>query len=260
MKNLFTALLFTGSITAAATTAQAQSAITFGPRLGLNISSFSYNGTPQQFDDVKHIVGVQAGGTANISFGGGRLAFQPSVLFTQKGAELKSAGASENNGFPFTYSVTATPKINFIEVPLNFVYTSGGDHGFQVFAGPYVAFGVGGGGSYTVDFKSTDPALSFYNQQYPGSLRVEYGANQNPNDNPQTSALTGAPTLILTFHRFDAGLNAGVGYRVGPFQAQLGYGLGLINFVPNDPDGNDTGSKGYHRSFQLAANYFFGGK
>jgi hypothetical protein len=46
MKDLFTALLFTGSIAAAATTAQAQSAITFGPRLGLNISSFSYSGTP----------------------------------------------------------------------------------------------------------------------------------------------------------------------------------------------------------------------
>jgi hypothetical protein len=212
---------------------------------------------------VKGIVGVQAGGTANIPFGGGKLAFQPSVIFTQKGAELKRAGTSETNGFPFTYNVTATPKTNFIEVPLNFVYTCGGDHGFQVFAGPYVAFGVGGSGSYTVDFKSTNPALSLYNQQYPGSLQVEYGANQNPNDTPQTSTLTDAPILILTFHRFDAGLNAGVNYRVGPFQAQLGYGLGLVNFVPNDPndpDGNDTGSKGYHRSFQLSTNYFFGSK
>ena len=47
---------------------------------------------------------------------------------------------------------------------------------------------------------------------------------------------------------------------MGPFQAQLGYGLGLINSVPKDSDGNDTGSKSYHRVLQLSANYFLGGK
>jgi hypothetical protein len=259
MKNLFTALLLTA---AAATTAQAQTTVSFGPRLGLNVSRFAYSGTPQQFDEVKNMTGLQVGGTANIRFGDGKLAFQPSIIFSRKGAELKSTGNSTISGSPFGYTVTAKPKFEVVELPLNFVYTFGGDEGFQVFAGPYVAFGVGGGGSYSVDFKSSDPNLMIYNQTYPGSLKVEYGSNQNPNDDAQNgnTGFLGTPTLILTFHRFDAGLNAGVGYRVGPVQAQLAYGLGLVNFVPNDPDGNDTGSKGYHRGFQLSANYFFGGK
>ncbi|MDB5271035.1 MAG: PorT family protein [Hymenobacter sp.] len=243
----------------ASSAAQAQTTVTFGPRLGVNLSKFSYSGTPQQFDDVKSMAGVQVGATANISFG--NLAFQPSLVFSQKGAELKSTGRAVSDGFPFTYTVTASPKLNYIELPLNFVYTTGGDHGFQVFAGPYVALGVGGGGSYNVAFTSTDPDLAFFNGDYPGSLKVEYGTKQNDNAAAQTSNNTNsAPPLVLTFHRLDAGLNGGVGYRVGPFQAQLGYGLGLVNFVPNDPNGQDTGSKGYNRSFQLAANYFFGSK
>ena len=43
--------------------------VTFGPRLGVNLSQFLYIGTPQQFDDVKRLAGVQVGATANIGFG-----------------------------------------------------------------------------------------------------------------------------------------------------------------------------------------------
>ena len=216
-----------------------------------------YSGIPQQFDDVKRAASVQVGATANTSFG--NLAFQPSLIFTQKGAELKSAGRAVSNGYPFTYTITASPKLNYFELPLNFVYTAGNDHSFQLFAGPYVAMAVGG--SYNTAFTSTNPDLSMFNGNYPGTLKVEYGTRQNDNaaaqNNPNT---TSAPPLVLTFRRLDAGLNGGVGYRVGAFQAQLGYGLGLVNFVPNDNNGQDTGSKGYNRSFQLAANCFFGNK
>lgn len=244
----------------ASSAAQAQTTVTFGPRLGGNLSRFSYSGTPQQLTSDKSLTGVQVGATANISFG--NLAFQPSLIFTQKGAELVSTGRTVSGGFPLTYTVTASPKLHYLELPLNFVYTAGGDHGFQVFAGPYVALGVGGGGSYNVAFNSKDPDLAPFNGDYPGTLTVEYGTQQNDNAAVQNNSNTAlaAPPLTLTFRRLDAGLNGGVGYRVGPFQAQLGYGLGLVNFVPNDTDGKDTGSKGYNRSFQLAANYFFGSK
>ena len=257
MKNFFLSTLALLALTSSA--AQAQTTITFGPRLGVNLSRFSYSGTPQQFDDVKSMAGVQVGATANISFG--NLAFQPSLIFSQKGAELKSSGRAVNDGYPFTYAITASPKLSYIELPLNFVYTSGGDHGFQLFAGPYVAMGVGGGGSYNVAITSTDPDLALFNGDYPGTLKVEYGTQQNDNAAaPNNPNATSAPPLVLTFRRLDAGLNGGIGYRVGPFQAQLGYGLGLVNFVPNDNNGQDTGSKGYNRGFQLAANYFFGSK
>ncbi|GAB3583288.1 porin family protein [Hymenobacter daeguensis] len=257
MKNLFTALLLTA---ATATTVQAQTAVTFGPRLGLNVTTSANSGTPSGFNQgTKSVVGLQLGGTLNIGLGE-HLAFQPSLLFTQKGMESTGSETDLTNPpYKTTITISATTHFNYLELPLNFVYTTGGTDGFQVFAGPYVAMGVGGNGSYKGSLNSTDPNLSFFNGDYPGSLTIEYGDKQNDNSALNNGNST-SPTIVVTARRFDAGLNGGVGYRVGPFQAQLGYGLGLVNFVPNDSDGTDTGSKSYHRGFQLSANYFFGGK
>jgi hypothetical protein len=250
----------TGLLLLAASASQAQTTVSFGPRLGANLTTFSYSGNSTGLDATNYRLGVQVGGTLNLSFG--KVAFQPSLLFSQKGAELKGYQQEINGGITTKVSATLKPRLNYLELPLHVVYTTGGDHGFQVFAGPYLAVGVGGGGSYKVSLDSNDPAIAQFipNGEYPGSLTVEYGDRQNDNSSAGSGSGFGAPTITFTAHRFDAGLNAGVGYRVGPVQAQLGYGLGLVNFVPKDSDGNDTGSKAYHRGFQLAATYFFAAK
>lgn len=250
----------TAGLLLVASASQAQTTVSFGPRLGANLTTFSYSGNSTGLDATNHQLGVQVGGTLNLSFG--NVSFQPSLLFSQKGAELKGSQQQSLGNVITKVGATIKPRLNYIELPLNVVYTTGGDHGFQVFAGPYLAVGVGGGGSYKVSFESNDPDLTAFvpNGEYPGSLAVEYGDRQNDNNSAGAGSPLGAPTLTFTARRFDAGLNAGVGYRVGPVQAQLGYGLGLVNFVPNDSDGNDTGSKAYHRGFQLAATYFFPAK
>lgn len=255
--NYVVSALATGALALAHLASQAQATVSFGPRLGANLNTFSYSGVSTGLDDTGSRFGVQVGGTLNVSFG--KVAFQPSLLFTQKGAELKASDTDLSGGYRTTANIVATPRLHYLELPLNVVYTADGDHGFQLFAGPYVALGVGGGGSYKIDLSSTDPSVAPFAGSYPGSLSVEYGNRQNDNSSASSggsgSSLS-APTLTLTARRFDAGLNAGVGYRVGPVQAQLGYGLGLVNFVPNDSNGEDTGSKAYHRGFQLAATYF----
>jgi hypothetical protein len=249
--------LATGLLLLAASAGQAQTTLSFGPRLGANLSTFSYSGNSTGLDDTSYRLGVQVGGTLNVSFG--KVAFQPSLLFSQKGATLKGSEQETSGGITTRVGATLKPRLHYLELPLNVVYTAGGDHGFQVFAGPYLAVGVGGGGSYKVSLDSDDPDITqlLPNGEYPGSLAVEYGDRQNDNSSAGSGSSFGAPTITFTARRFDAGFNAGVGYRVGPVQAQLGYGLGLVNFVPNDSDGNDTGSKAYHRGFQLAATYFF---
>jgi hypothetical protein len=266
MKNLFSAMFLAGLV-GAATTVRAQSTVEFGPRLGLNLSTFSYkydNIPVGLSNEANSVVGVQVGGTLNVGFG--KLAFQPSLLFSQKGAELKLS-ATDNTSVPYvtTLTYTAKPKLNYLEIPLNLVYTSDTDHGFQLFAGPYVAFGVGGSGTSTLVINSNDPSALQAGavNSFPIGLTIEYGDRQNDNAQAQNSlgnGLASTPTVVATFRRFDAGLNAGVGYRIGPFQAQLGYGLGLMNISPKDPDGNDTGGTIYNRGFQLAANYFFSSK
>jgi hypothetical protein len=252
--------LATGLLLLGASVSQAQTTVSFGPRLSANLTTFSSSGNTADFGDTSYKLGVQVGGTLNLSFG--KVAFQPSLLFSQKGAELKGSEQQTTSTGTTKLGATLKPRLNYLELPLNVVYTVGGDHGFQVFAGPYLAVGVGGGGSYKVSIDSNDPAITAFipNGEYPGSLTVEYGDRQNDNSSAGSGSVFGAPTITYTARRFDAGLNAGVGYRVGPVQAQLGYGLGLVNFVPKDSDGSDTGSKAYHRGFQLAATYFFATK
>jgi len=252
--------LLLASLLLAATASQAQTTVSFGPRLGANLTTFSYSGNSADFGNTRYKLGVQVGGTLNLSFG--KVAFQPSLLFSQKGAELTGAEELPLGSGTTKVSATLKPRLHYLELPLNVVYTTGGDHGFQVFAGPYLAVGVGGGGSYKISIQSDDPLIASQipNGDYPGSLTVEYGDRQNDNSSLGSGNALGAPTVTYTARRFDAGFNAGVGYRVGPVQAQLGYGLGLVNFVPKDTDGNDTGDKAYHRGFQLAATYFFTNK
>lgn len=252
----------TSLLLAAAGAARAQSPLSFGPRLGLNLSSVLQSGAPSGgfSQDTKSVIGVQVGLTVNVGLTPS-LSFQPSLLFSQKGAEFSGAQTDASSPpYKTSFSATARVKLNYLELPLNLVYAPNGTEGFQLFAGPYLAAGVGGGGSFTAKIESNDPAVlaAGYVNTYPGSLTVEYADKQNDNANGGNNPT--ALSFTYTARRFDAGLNAGVGYRVGPFQAQLGYGLGLVSFVPKDAAGNDTGSKGRHRGVQLCANYFFGGK
>ena len=243
--------------------AQAQTKISVGARLGGNVSKFAYNGVQEsysgsKFDGTKFVGGFQVGASLNMDFG--TVAFQPSLIFTQKGSKINSSGKEQSTGFNYSYTFVATPTLNYFELPLNVVYTPGGDHGFQLFAGPYVAFGVGGSGDYVVTVDSNDPGFAQYNGPHTGPLVVEYGDKEADNSNANNNGNNSLPPLTLTVKKLDFGLNAGVGYRFGPVQAQLGYGLGLVNIVPKDTNGNDTGSKGYNRSVQLNATYFFGAK
>jgi len=260
MKHFITSLVLIAGLSGTAFSAQAQSKISFGPRLGLNISNFSYkvpNIPAGVNNETNSIAGVQVGGVVNIDFG--KVAFQPAVLFSQKGAEtVLSAEDRSNPPYVSSYKVTAKPQLNYLEIPLNVVYTSGGDHGFQLFAGPYLAFGVGGSGSAKVDIESNDPDAINAGAvgSFPVSMEVEFADQQN--DNASNNSNQNSLNVIATFRRFDAGLNAGVGYRIGAVQIQAGYGLGLVNFVPKDTDGTDTGATGYNRVFQFTGTYFFG--
>ena len=263
MKNLFSAILLTAGFAGAATSAQAQAAIEFGPRLGLNISTFKESGVPASNieQEINAVAGLQVGLTLNAAIND-HFSFQPSLLFTQKGAELvgRVSAPGASTAYKTDIKFTAKPRFNYLELPLNFVYTFGGREGFQVFAGPYAALGVSGSGSAKGEINTNDPALLALGATgtFPATLNVEFGSQQNDNSNSNTTP--GSLSATITARRFDAGLNAGVGYRVGPFQAQLGYGLGLVNFVPKDTQGNDTDTKSYHRVWQLSANYFFGSK
>ena len=138
--------------------------------------------------------------------------------------------------------ISTINRYNWLELPVNVIYTR---HGFQIFAGPYVALGVGGRQHGTG--KNTYPVGILGFQEYDFDGKIRYGSDTEN-------------------RRLDAGINFGLGYRKGPLQVQLGYGLGLRNLHQNPVEGiiseipyfhNFNTDRAYNRVAQLTGTYFF---
>jgi hypothetical protein len=213
-----------------------QAQVSFGPRVGLNASNLSYKlsySGPTE-PDSKILFGPQIGLALNAQFG--NLALQPAVLFTMKGDKQEETGSMSG----VTYKSEETLRLNYAEIPVNLVYsTNGADGGFQVFAGPYAAFGLSG--------KLKSKVSATYNgrtEEDSDEMDVEFTDTDGNENKAYVRGL-------------DVGLNFGLGYKVGGVQAQLGYGLGLGNLLTDDPSGNSPDSKIRNRSIQLGLTYFF---
>lgn len=233
MLKLSASLLLAASL--AATTASAQTTFRFGVRAGANLATHTlpqYDPNPAYSSEGKNslLLGGQAGVAFEANFG--RLALQPALLFSQKGT--KSSGSTtilSGATTPYNYfSGQGTRRTNWLELPLNVVYTPKSGHGLQLFAGPYAAVAVGGRQT-TSGFQTSDSGAP--RQDFSGDYAIEYGGNTNN-------------------RRFDWGVNFGVGYRMGPVQVQAGYGLGLRSLYTS------TNNKVYNRGAQLTATYFWG--
>ncbi|MGI4761382.1 MAG: outer membrane beta-barrel protein [Janthinobacterium lividum] len=248
MKLLPTSLL--AALVLSATTATAQTTFKLGVRGGLNRalttvvpgSSASGLNTYERSADKSAIYAWQAGLVLEAAFG--KFAVQPALLFSQKGEKFTTNVYYNAVGGGFAASTISTNRYNWLELPINFVYTLHGDHGLQLFAGPYVAMGVGGHQAGTNYLAA--PNISY--APYEFDNQVTYGTDTNN-------------------RRFDAGLNFGLGYRQGPVQVQASFGLGLVN-IHRDTPSFDPGfspltaynfynDASYNRVAQLTGTYFF---
>lgn len=241
--------LATSALLLAGTAAQAQT--TFGVRLGLNASNLNYKAADSndEIPESDMLLGAQGGVVMNAQFG--NLAIQPALLYSMKGDKLQEKDSETEtfggNTYTYSYDVKSTRRLSYLELPVNFVYsTNGAEGGFQVFAGPYLALGVGGKVKYEGDYTTTMNGRVIDSGSESESFKIKF-ANKYGDDEDTEYVRT-----------LDAGLNFGLGYKAGPFQAQLGYGLGVANLIPNDQDDKKSEDKARNRNFQLNVTYFFG--
>ncbi|MDO7850263.1 outer membrane beta-barrel protein [Hymenobacter convexus] len=182
-----------------------------------------------------------------------KLAFQPALLFSQKGtlidADLMSIDPA--TGYFQRRVGQTTARYNWLELPLNLVYDLPGQLGLHVFAGPYVAVGVGGKAISEVYNSTNDPNNPAQIPYTKFGDKIEYDLSD------ATLAITAFSIRGFYSRRVDAGFNAGVGYRRGPVQVQAGYGLGLVNLYYDKAADRYNSSSGYNRVAQLTATYFF---
>lgn len=227
-------------------TISAQPTFRLGLRGGLNratstVAAASTSPTPYPFSysaTKSALYAWQAGAVLEVAFR--HFAVQPALVFSQKGEQFDTYATTSGVAGQSTQETWLTSRPNWLELPVNVVYTL---HGFQLFAGPYVALAVGGRQQGTT--LQTSPFAKF--QPYDFDERIHYGADTEN-------------------CRLDAGVNFGIGYRQGPLQVQLGYAMGLRNLhqtsstyiIVEFPHYHDfTTDAAYNRVVQLTGTYFF---
>lgn len=249
MKLTALSLRLAAALALAAPAVRAQTTVSLGGRAGANLATTtvapaanSAGGYPFSYaTDKSALVAWQVGIVAEIRTG--NFAVQPGLLFSQKGENLTFSYSFGDLVAASTYEIQSTNRYNWLELPVNFVYTLHGNHGLQLLAGPYAALAVGGrqqGSSVSANPTTRTQPVAL-------DAPVHYGSN------------TGN-------RQFDAGLNVGLGYRQGPLQVQLSYGLGLLNLHRDDIFTTALYDPSYYRFrtdaaynrvAQLTATYFF---
>jgi len=220
MKHPGTQLLLGAALLLTTRAAQAQASFSVGPQVGFIASSAHVS---NQSPTIKYKGGFEAGVLGAIDFG--HWGLQPALLFSQKGFEKTEVLGVDNT------------RLRYLTLPVNMVYHhKASGQGLQVVAGPYIGLLLEGTNHYR--FTSIDPAdpTPFPEFDYP----IQVGDS--------------APY----FKRFDAGLQAGIGYRFGGLLVQAAYSLGLRN--TNLDTHYAYSASGYNRALQVSLAYLFGPK
>ncbi len=229
-----TNLLLAGALLLIGVAAQAQ--ISIGPRLGFNAANVDFGAKDYDAPNLKTKLGSQIGVALNAQFG--NLALQPAIIYSRKGFLVDRSVADGDS----TWDMKSNIRLNYIEIPVHLVYTGGGNTGFQVFAGPYIGLGLDG----NIDWESriTKPNVSTSSNR---EIDVNFASKQGPDDK-------------MYFRRFDLGANAGIGYKAGPIQTQLGYGygFGFSNLVTKGFYDEEPKDKIRNRVVQLSVAYLVG--
>jgi|SRR6056297_889525 len=237
MKKL--SLLF-AIVLAFAVASQAQ--IKIGAKAGVNINNMAFDYANSDFEpETKMGLGFHFGATAEYGVSD-QIAVQSGLLFTRKGYSLDL-----ESDLPDGVSVDgyARTMVNYLEIPIHAAYKFGG---FQVYAGPYFAFGIGGKNKWdvTVSGDGFEESDSDETSLKPVFGEVDY-ENLDEDESP--------------YRAFDAGLNFGIGYQMDKLLINAGYSLGLVNTAPSSVKGNDdydaADQKATHRVISVSVSYFF---
>jgi hypothetical protein len=189
-KQLFTiALIITTAIASAQT-------VTYGVKAGINLANQSLRNAGFS-SGSKNLFAFNLGLIADIDKGS--FAIQPGLFFTTKGEQFKSSMAYASGAS--AGDLTTKYILNYIEVPVNFLYKVSMDQSSSLHfgGGPYFAYGL----SAKISSGGTDYRGSFGN---------------NPND-------------AIYYKNPDYGLNFVAGATVGRYIVDLQYGLGLANLA-----------------------------
>ncbi len=146
MKKLLLSLAFIAGIV---TYVSAQTS--FGIQAGVTSANMKIKEDGEN-QDLNSKFGFTAGLFANVGLSD-NFSFRPALNYTQKGGK---------DEFDFMGTqVKSTIILNYLEIPLNFVYTSNPGSGFFIGAGPSLSFGLSGRAKTEVDGQEDKVDVNF---------------------------------------------------------------------------------------------------
>ena len=230
MNHLLLAPLLTGTFLIASPAAQAQTSFSAGPIASFNNTGASFVTSHDVTGSYR--TGFEVGVQGN--FQSGHLAVQHSLRFSQKGFHHHEYNYGQNYDTDF--------RLNYLTLPISAAYCFRPDgRGFQVLAGVYGGLLLGG--NYQAVYSGSGNGT--FNATEQGQVGV--GSRQ-----PVPSiGLTGED---LYLRRFDAGVQAGLGYRFGQLLAQATFSYGLLDIMPT---GSYLLPSTYNRAAQCSIGYLF---
>lgn len=220
---------------------QTQAQVKFGLKAGMNVNNISQNFKESDWEfETKMRLAYHFGATIDYGLSDA-LSLQSGLLFTSKGF---SYDLEEDLDDGETVDGYYRAIFNYLEIPINFAYKI---NDFQIYAGPYLAIGIGGKNKWDLTYKYDGDEYSESDEYNFKPVFGEVGEGDLDDDEDAYSAL-------------DYGLNLGVGYQTGPILINAGYSLGLGNLTPAyEGDDDDRGDyKISNRVISLSVSYFFG--
>ena len=218
--------------------------LTYGPKVGLNISKYGFNYIDSGLEpDMKFKMGGSVGAVMNLQINS-FLAFQPSLSFTKKGSSYDLGSDESGSAILTGYD---RMRVAYLELPLNIAAGIRlGSGQIQLFAGPYLAFGVCGKRRW--DYEEN---VNGNRTQYTDSQKIKFKG---------TVPEGGHDDDVMYQKPFDFGFDFGLGYKYNQLLFNLGFAMGLANLQPGSStsefDAKDF--KYANRTVFLTAAWLFG--
>lgn len=212
--------------------AQTFGQLRFGVRGGLNFASMSEKNLLNGAGTLSGRTAFHVGGI--VELGLPLISLESGLLLSSKGAQMKVS----QSGGGVSISGTSTLSPLYLEVPvhailkINLVAAK-----IRLFAGPYIAFGIGGDSKneFTASGLPAGTSLASLGLSN-SSAKIKYGSTA---DSDLTST--------------DFGLDLGAGVEISKFVIQAQYGIGLSNLQPAAT--NDESLK--NKVFAISLGYMF---
>ena len=140
-------------------------------------------------------------------------------------------------------------SFQYMQLPVSLVYQLGD---FNINAGPYLAYGLGGLEVQDLEVEMNDGSINNIQDSY--DLQPVFGSVKDDLSSTDDSM------LIRYFNGLDFGINVGFGYKIKNVLINAQYQQGFTNITPklaDEPDFNPSDLLAKHNVLSLELTYFF---